>query len=133
MSDLFCNLAFDTSNEIKLSLNAIHRRPYLDLKLQKSIATIGFYDTGADISCINAEIFFKILSSKRQEVRKEKKTETFCAANGGSLDVIGQFRVNVLVNGHSVDHEFYVIKGLNEPVILGIDFIERNEDRKSVV
>ena len=53
--------------------------------------------------------------------------EQFRAAGGQELQVQGRFPVKVDVEGREIDHEFYVIKDLNEPMIFGIDFIAKNE------
>ena len=43
------------------------------------------------------------------------------------MNVRGRFPLKVRVENKEVEHDFYVVKSLNEPVIFGIDFIERNE------
>ena len=60
LNDLFCNVMFDATQEIKHAVRLIFRRPYLLVKLQNIVNAMGLYDTGADISCINAKVFGKI-------------------------------------------------------------------------
>ena len=117
----------DAVNEIKFTLKPTFCRPYLSIKLQNWVSTIGLYDTGADISCINAEIFDKIPVDKRPPALEIANTMNFKSAGGQDLRVQGRFHVQALVEGRNVLHDFYVIRDLNEPVIFGIDFIEANE------
>ena len=65
LNDMFCNLMNDTVNEIKNAVNPIFCRPYLLVKLQNCINAVGLYDTGADISCVNASVFEKIPQTLR--------------------------------------------------------------------
>ena len=51
----------------------------------------------------------------------------FKGANGDPLRVRGRYCLAIEVHGRTVDHEFFVIDQLNEPVILGIDFIEAHD------
>ena len=118
---------FDSVNEIKQALKPVFRRPYLNVRLQQTINTLGLYDTGADISCINAEVFERIPLARRPVRLPVASQEQFRAAGGQELQVQGRFPVKVDVEGREIDHEFYVIKDLNEPMIFGIDFIAKNE------
>jgi len=124
---MFHNLMNDAVNEIKFTLKPTFRRPYLSVKLQNWVSTIGLYDTGADISCINAEVFEKIPVEKRPPALEISNAMKFKSAGGQDLRVQGRFHVQALIEGRNVLHDFYVIKDLNEPVIFGIDFIEANE------
>ena len=60
------NLMFDSVNEIKQAMKPIFNHPYLNVRLQQKINTLGLYNTGADISCINAEVFERIPLARRQ-------------------------------------------------------------------
>ena len=124
---MFCNLMNDTVNEIKNAVNPIFRRPYLSVKLQNCVNAVGLYDTGADISCVNASVFEKIPQTLRPTAVPVSEKEQFRAAGGQQLRVKGQFNINVIVEGRNLTHNFFVIDNLNEPVIFGIDFIEKNE------
>ena len=117
----------DTVNEIKNAVNPIFCRPYLLVKLQNCVNAVGLYDTGADISCVNASVFEKIPQILRPMALPVSAKEQFRAAGGQQLQVKGQFNINVIVEGRNLTHNFFVIDNLNEPVIFGIDFIEKNE------
>ena len=65
LNDLFCNVMFDATQEIKHAVQPIFCRPYLSVKLQNIVNAMGLYDMGADISCINAKVFEKIPTSQR--------------------------------------------------------------------
>ena len=119
------NLMCDVTNEIKLQVNQIHRRPYLKVRLIDGTETQGLYDTGADVSCIDAKTFAK-LRSTRLQFSEKKISAVFRAANGEPLVIDGRFQLDVQVNDKNLSHDFYVVKNLNEPVILGIDFIEKH-------
>ena len=127
LNDLFCNVMFDAMQEIKHAVQPIFRRPYLSVKLQNIVNAMGLYDTGADISCINAKVFGKIRSSQQPRALPVSRREQFRAAGGHHLKVNGQFEVNVNVEGCHLTHNFFVIKNLNEPIIFGIDFIEKHK------
>ena len=88
---------------------------------------MGLYDTGADISCINVKVFGKIPASQRPRAFLVSSREQFWAAGGHQLKVNGQFEVKVNVEGRALTHNFFVIENLNEPIIFGIDFIEKHE------
>ena len=44
------NLMFDSVYEIKQALKPVFHHPYLNVRLQQTINTLGPYDTGAEIS-----------------------------------------------------------------------------------
>ena len=77
------------------------------------------------MSCISAEVFQNLEKAKTSPIKKAA-TAVFRAANGEPLNVVGQFSVSVIVKDRQIQHDFFVVKGLNEPVILGIDFIAKN-------
>ena len=45
------------------------------------------------------------------------------SANGGKLTILGKASVSVKIRGLIIPFEFYVIRGLNHHLILGIDFL----------
>ena len=114
LNDLFCNVMFDATQEIKHAVQPIFHRPYLSVKLQNIVKAMGLYDTGADISCINAKVFRKFLSSQRPRALPVSSREQFRAARGHHLKVNGQFEVNVNFEGRDLTHNFFVIENLNE-------------------
>ena len=124
---MFETLMFDTVNEIKTCQKPVFRRPYLSLKLQKVVDTKGLYDTGADVSCVSEAVFSKIPLHLRPPAVAINNSDQFKSAGGQNLKVQGCFELTVNVGKRETQHQFYVIRDLNEPVILGIDFIAQNE------
>jgi hypothetical protein len=62
MNDIACNLVQDAINEIKNEIEPRFMRPYLICQIgQHRIRAL--YDTGADVSCINAVQFEAIKTS----------------------------------------------------------------------
>ena len=118
---------FDSVNEIKQALKPVFCHPYLNVSLQQTINTLGLYDTGADITCINAEVFERIPLARRPVRLPVALQEQYRAASGQELQVQGRFPVKVNVEGHEIDHEFYVIKDMNQPMIFCIDLISKNK------
>ena len=116
---------FNASQEIKHAVQLIFRHPYLSVKLQNVVNAMGLYDTGADISCINAKVFGKIPASQQPRALPVSSREQFQAARGHHLKVNGQFEVNV--KDRDLTHNFFVIENLNEPIIFGIDFIKKHK------
>jgi len=124
---MFETLMFDTVNEIKTCQRPTFRRPYLSLRLQKTVDTKGLYDTGADVSCMSETVFSKIPLHLRPPAVAVNSSDQFKSAGGQNLKVRGCYNFSVNVGKKETQHQFYVIRDLNEPVILGIDFIAQNE------
>jgi len=116
---------FDTVNEIKQSALPKKRRQraYLSVRLQNSVDTPTLYDTGADISAIKEEVFDRIPAEMLPEEVPMKPTDRFYAAGGQRLHPRGRFNICMMVEGREVTYPFYVIKDLNEPMIMGDDCI----------
>jgi hypothetical protein len=115
----------DTVNEIKQNLQPTFCRPYLTVNLQNCISIKGLYDTGADISCVS-EKYFRQLPPPYQPIKL--KTETlprFKTAGGQPLTVRGRCKFRVRIGTKFLQHKFY--PDLNEPLILGIDFIQKHQ------
>ena len=51
----------------------------------------------------------------------------FKMAGGQPLKVRGRYNLRVRIGTKFLQHEFYVISDLNEPLILGIDFIQKHQ------
>jgi len=51
----------------------------------------------------------------------------FKSAGGQVLPVCGRYQFRVQIGTKSLQHDFYVIPDLNEPLILGIDFIQQHQ------
>ena len=124
---MYRNLFSSAVFEIKEELKPTFKRPYLPLKLQNKINVVGLYDTGADISCISEKVFEEIPKGNRPQPVATHKQFQFKGAGGDALKVKGRFLCSVLVDNKKMEHEFYVVKGLSESVILGIDFIGQHE------
>jgi hypothetical protein len=67
------------------------------------------YNTGADISCINEDIFRKIPVQNRRSRSIEHSTKRFTAAGGQALNVCGKCEITIEVLGREFIHPFYVI------------------------
>ena len=98
------------------------KRPFISGKLGNTPFS-ALFDTGADISCINEQLFRKLHVTNRPKQLPPDKAHQFKSAGGQTLEVKGKYRLPIQLAGKQVEHDFYVIKNLNKPVILGIDFI----------
>ncbi len=87
----------------------------------------GLYDTGADISCISEKVFRQLPPLYRPQKLASDKTPNFRSAGGQPLPVRGLYEFNLKVDKKFIKHKFYVIPDLNEPLILGIDFIQQHQ------
>jgi len=83
------------------------------------------YDTGSDITCINAKSLLWL--NPNAHISLDKPSRNFEAAGGHSLSVLGRTKLICRIDDKSVEHQFYVIKDLNEKGILGMDFIAQHE------
>jgi hypothetical protein len=124
---LYQKLFIDTVNEIKSTLKPSFHRPYLQTKIQNMVSVKGLYDTGADISCLSLKVFRQIPPELRPKKLENNKLPKFKAAGGQILPVCGRYRFRVQIGTMSLQHEFYVIPDLSEPLILGIDFIQQHQ------
>ena len=88
--------------------------------------TAALYDSGADISCMSEAEFRRIPVDERPKQLSGQKTSLIISAGGNPLNVKGIYNCPISVLGKSTEHPFRVIKGLNEPVILGADFINKH-------
>jgi len=84
------------------------------------------YDSGADISCMSEAEFCKIpVDSRLKKILTQSKGP--CLSAGGTpLTITGIYSLPVSLLGRKTEHPFRVIKGLNESVILGADFINKH-------
>ena len=57
LNDLFCNVMFDATQEIKHAIQPIFSHPYFSVKLQNIDNAMGLFDPGADILCIDTKVF----------------------------------------------------------------------------
>ena len=117
----------DAVNEIKNSLKPSFRRPYLWVSVQKTLRLRGLYDTGADISCMSEKVFRQLPLNARPKKLDSDKPQKFKSAGGEPLPVRGLYEFNLRIGDKFLTHQFYVIPELNEPLILGIDFIQKHQ------
>jgi hypothetical protein len=99
----------------------------LQIKIQNSESVRGLYDTGADISCLSLKVFRQILPEYRPKKLEGQITPKFKSAGGQILPVCGRYQFRVQIGTKTLQHDFYIIPDLNEPLILGIDFIQQHQ------
>ena len=99
------------------------KRPYLLARILE-IPTKVLYDTGADICCLSEQIFTQLKA--KLPIQSSNYQKQFKSAGGQRLQVIGKYSVPLKIGKKEVRHPFFVIRNLNEPAILGIDFIEQH-------
>jgi Retroviral aspartyl protease len=109
----------------KVKENLHLTRPYINVQIGPMPAA-ALYDSGADISCISETEFCKIPVDKRPSKIIGPRTDACFSAGGNQLTVTGIFNLPLNILGRKTEHPFRVIKGLNEPVILGADFINKH-------
>jgi hypothetical protein len=114
----------DAVNEIKSNLKPSFFRPYLWVSVQKMLRLRGLYDTGADSSCMSEKVFRQLPLNARPKKLDSDKPQKFKSAGGEPLPVRGLYECNLRIGDKILAHQFYVIPELNEPLILGIDFIQ---------
>lgn len=94
-------------------------RPFLRVKLN-GVGLAGLLDTGASRSVISRETWRKLpqtpLASTQTALR---------AANGGSLNAIGQINTEISYGGKDMTLLVLVVEDLNHALILGMDFWRR--------
>jgi hypothetical protein len=124
MQDIFVNLVNDASNQIKNEAKPF-QRPFIFTKMCTEQIKM-LYDTGADISAVNENIFRKISVDQRPSKIEDTSNRQFCSAGGENLQIKGKFLFPVTIGKKTVQHPFYVIKNLSEAAIMGIDFIQQH-------
>jgi Retroviral aspartyl protease len=124
---LYTKLFADAVSEIKSNLKPSFNRPYLWVTVQNALKIRGLYDTGADISCMSEKIFRQIPPQNRPQKLAMAKSPNFCSAGGQPLPVRGLYEFTFNINSKLIRHQCYIIPELNEPLILGIDFIQQHQ------
>jgi hypothetical protein len=127
MNFLYRKLFDDTVSEINSTLKPRVRRPYLQVKLQSLVSVRGLFDIGADISCLSQNVFHQIPPEQCPIKISGGIMPKFKSAGGRILPVDGKYQFRVQIGTKTIQHEFYVIPDLNEPIILGIDFIQQHQ------
>jgi hypothetical protein len=100
-------------------------RPYVNVQIGSSV-TAALYDSGADISCMSKAEFRRIPVDDRPKQLRGQKASLCVSAGGTPLNVKGIYNCPISLLGRTTEHPFRIIKGLNEPVILGADFINKH-------
>ena len=106
--------------------NRVSQRPYVSC-LSHSVTYEALYDTGADICCLNEKIFRQIPAGQRPPRSMEHSPRQFTTAGGQALNVRGKYEIPIEVMGKKFLHPFYVVNGLSEQAIIGVDFIHKNQ------
>jgi hypothetical protein len=89
MQDIFVHLVNDASNEIKNEAKPF-QRPFTFAKMCNEEIKM-LYDTGANISAVNENIFRKISVDQRPSKIEETSNRQFRSAGGQNLQIKGKF------------------------------------------
>jgi hypothetical protein len=76
---------------------------------------------------MSEKIFQQLPTPSRPKKLASDKQPNFRSAGGQPLPVRGLYEINLKIDKKFVKHNFYVIPDLNEPLILGIDFIQKHQ------
>jgi hypothetical protein len=82
------------------------------------------FDTGAAITCMNADSFWE--SFGHSKPRLLKKSAGCIAANGSKMDSMGIYEIEMNIRGRKFLHPVTVVEELNDN-ILGIDFMHQHK------
>jgi len=80
---------------------------------------------GADVSCIDIAVVQNIQGRNNAPIERGVSA-VFKAGNRQPLQVNSQAQLDVQVNNKDLKHQFFVVNGLNESIILGMEFIKRH-------
>ncbi|KAI9557222.1 hypothetical protein GHT06_017043 [Daphnia sinensis] len=84
-------------------------------------------DTGAAASLVSDEIFNTL--ENRDYIKRKSSIESpiFKTVSGQVLKSIGKYEFTIrITDNHMINHYFYVMQGLNEECILGLDLLSSN-------
>jgi hypothetical protein len=115
---LYNKLFSDAISKVKSNLKPSFNRPYLWVNVQNALK---------DISCMSEKIFRDLPPHHRPQKLNMDKSPNFCSARGQPLPIRGLYKFNFRINSKFVKHKCYVIPDLNEPLILGIHFIQQHQ------
>ena len=93
--------------------------------IEKKLDQKGLYDTGADITCMSANLFRRIPIAQRPR-KLLSRNSRISAASNDDLTPLGTYEMSLKLEGRSFKHPVIVMSKLNEEFILGMDFIEKN-------
>ncbi len=82
------------------------------------------FDTGAAITCINADSFRDAFGHLKHTVLK--KSAGCIAANGSKISSLSIFEIKMTIRGRQFTHPVTVVEDFNDN-ILGIDFMHQNK------
>lgn len=83
-------------------------------------------DTGAAVSLISKKMYDNLFPRPKLF---NNDIPSLQAANGNSLIAIGYVNISFKISGLTLDHKLYVTKGLNRNMILGRDWLKKNNVR----
>ena len=126
MADIALNLQQDAVCELEDLVAQKFRRPFVPVTMYKKQIK-GLYDTGADVSCLDEKLFREIPIQDRPKKIVEKRRSTFTSASGNELTINGKYLFPLQIGPKKIEHEIFVVKNLNEKLILGIDFILKHQ------
>jgi len=76
---------------------------------------------------MSEKVFWQLpLNAKPKKIDSDKP-QKFKSAGEEPLPVRGLYEFNLRIGDKILAHQFYVIPELNEPLILGIDFIQKHQ------
>ncbi len=76
---------------------------------------------------MSEKVFRQLPAPYRPRKLVTDKIPNFRSAGGQLLPVQGLYKFSLKIDNKFVKHKFYVILDLNEPLILGIDFIQKHQ------
>jgi hypothetical protein len=124
MQNIFVQLKHDAANIIDNKAQPF-QRPFIEAKMcQETIKVL--YDTGANISAINENIFQKISIDHRPQKIHETSPPQLRSAGSNNLQVCVKYLLPIYFGEKCMEHPFYIINNLIEQAILGIDFIQHH-------
>jgi len=108
----------------------IARRPELEVKIF-SISVIALLDSGASISAISEQLFLSLQQNfpegQRLAVLPVTGVTISTAVQGRSKKVTQQVLLNIIIDAEPVEGIFLVVPHLATPMILGDDWLTRNQ------
>ena len=82
------------------------------------------FDTGAAITCMNANSFRDSFGHNRPRLLKD--SAGCIAANGSRMDSMGVYEIEMTIRGRKFLHPVTIVEDLNDN-ILGIDFMHQHK------
>ena len=119
---LINNIRNDVCDQVEYKIKSLHSRPCINCKIENLLTVRALYDTGADVTCVSAIPFNKILL-KNRPIKLPDTLSTLGSANNVAMKVLGQYRMNVYVAGKDVKTMVLIVEGLNEEFIIGMTLI----------